>query len=146
MPESLDRTLKLIVDSEVPRLRLMQQPDASAIPTPGKWSKKEVLGHLIDSASNNHQRFVRAQLSNELAFPGYAQNDWVRVQGYADAEWQEIVDLWSVLNRHLAYIVERIPSDRLLTHCSIGGSAPVTLEALILDYIRHTEHHLKQLK
>jgi len=146
MAETFETTIQGIVDRELPRLRLMQPRELSASPAPGKWSKKEILGHLIDSASNNHQRFVRALLSDELVFPGYSQNDWVRVQGYVDEEWQRIVDMWSALNRHLAHFVGRLPAERLKTPCRIGDNAPVTLEALIVDYIRHVEHHLEQLK
>jgi len=145
MAESLDRAIQQIVEREVPRLRLMQPKEVSASSAPGKWSKKEILGHLIDSASNNHQRFVRAQLADELSFPGYAQTDWVRVQGWAQADWQGIVDMWSALNRHLAHVVGRVPAEKLRTQCRIGDNAPMTLEALIADYIRHMKHHLEQL-
>jgi len=145
MSEPFDRTIQLIVERETPRLRLMPSKNVSTRPAPDKWSKKEILGHLIDSASNNHQRFVRAQLSGELVFPGYSQNDWVRAQGYADEEWEKIVDLWSALNSHLAHLVARIPADRLQAECRVGVNAPMTLKALIKDYIRHTNHHLEQL-
>lgn len=145
MPENFGQTITTIVDREAPRLRKMSPRDASASRAPGAWSRKEILGHLIDSASNNHQRFVRAQLAAELAFPGYAQNDWVRVQGYADEEWEQVVDMWCALNRHLAYIVGRIPAEKLQTPVRIGDNAPMTLEAVAADYIRHLEHHLEQL-
>lgn len=146
MAAQFDRTIQQIVDRELPRLRLMQPKEVSASQAPGKWSRKEILGHLIDSASNNHQRFVRALLSEELRFPGHTQNDWVRLQGYADQEWQKVVDLWSALNRHLAHLVSHIPAEKLATPCRIGDNAPITLEALIADYIRDVEHHLEQLK
>ena len=145
MAESLDRAIQQIVEREVPRLRLMQPKEVSASSAPGKWSRKEILGHLIDSASNNHQRFVRAQVADELSFPGYAQTDWVRVQGWAQADWQGIVDMWSALNRHLAHVVGRVPAEKLRTQCRIGDNAPMTLEALIADYVRHMKHHLEQL-
>ena len=145
MAESFERTILAILDREIPRLRLLQPRDVSASRAPGKWSRKEILGHLVDSASNNHQRFVRALLTDELSFPGYSQTDWVRVQGYADAEWQRIVDMWSALNRHLAHVVGRIPAAKLATKCRVGDGNPVTLEELIADYIRHVEHHLEQL-
>jgi len=145
MSESLEQKINQIVEREVPRLRLMQPTDVTVSQSPGVWSRKEILGHLIDSASNNHQRFVRAQFSDELTFPGYAQNDWVRVQGYADEEWQQIVEVWRALNKHLAHMVGRIPKEKLEIQCSIGGNAPVTLEGLIQDYIKHMEHHLAQL-
>lgn len=146
MADSFHRMILAILDREIPRLRLMQPPDVSTSPVPGKWSRKEILGHLIDSASNNHQRFVRALLADELSFPGYSQSDWVRVQGYADAEWQRIVDMWSALNRHIAHVVSRIPAGKLATMCRVGDGDPVRLEELIADYIRHLEHHLEQLR
>ncbi len=146
MAESFDTTILAILDREVPRLRLMHPREVSASPAPGKWSRKEIMGHLVDSAGNNHQRFVRAMLSEELSFPGYSQTDWVRVEGYADEEWQKIIDLWAALNRHIAHVISRIPADRMRTPCRIGDSAPVTLQALIADYIRHVEHHLEQLR
>ena len=145
MPEAFDRTINQIVDREATRLRSLKPAEASASRAPGKWSRKEILGHLIDSAANNHQRFVRAQLSAELAFPGYAQNDWNSVQGYAEEEWPVIVDLWCSLNRHLAHVVSRIPAEKMKVPCRIGEGAPMTLESLIADYIRHVEHHLEQL-
>ena len=145
MAENLAQTITRIVDREAPRLRFLKPQDVSTPRAPGKWSRKEVLGHLIDSAANNHQRFVRAQLAADLAFPGYAQNDWVRAQGYAEEEWGLVVDTWCALNRHLAHVVGRIPADKLQTPCRIGESAPMTLEALVADYIRHVEHHLEQL-
>jgi len=143
MADSFDRTILAILDREIPRLRLMQPRDVS---TQGKWSRKEILGHLVDSASNNHQRLVRALLADELSFPGYAQTDWVRVQGYADMEWQRILDMWGALNRHIAHVVSRIPAAKLSTICRVGDGKPVTLEELIADYIRHLEHHLEQLR
>ena len=134
-----------IVDREVRRFRGIKEKEAAARPAPEKWSRKEVLGHLIDSASNNHQRFVRAQLSEELVFPGYAQNDWVRVEGFAEEKWEDIVSLWGAINRHLAHIISRIPAPRLATLCRIGDNAPLTVETLIADYIKHLEHHLEQI-
>src|SRR5438132_1334608 len=82
-------------------------------PAPGKWSPREVIGHLIDSASNNHQRFVRAQLQDDLIFPGYDQAEWVRIQRYADARWDELVALWAGFNRHIARVMDAAPLDAL---------------------------------
>lgn len=141
----MDKIIRQIVSLEKKRLRAMPAAKVSAQPAPGKWSKKEILGHLIDSASNNHQRFVRIQQTDELIFPGYAQDEWVRIQDYAHEDWQTIVDLWATINRHLAHLISRVPPARFSTLCRIGERAPVTLEALIRDYIRHMEHHLCQL-
>jgi len=134
-----------IRDREVGRLRAMSEPGVSLAPTPGKWCAKEILGHLIDSAGNNAQRFVRAQLSTELAFPGYEQEKWVAVQDYAHEDWKGLVELWSALNAHLAHVVSRIPAATMATPCRIGDKEPVSLAAVIEGYITHIEHHLAQL-
>src|SRR5664280_1272730 len=114
-------------------------------PAPNRWSKKEILGHLIDSAGNNHQRFVRAQFVPVLEFPGYEQEAWVATQAYATESWPDLVNLWLLLNRHLVHIVEAMPEASLAHECAIGGKAPVTLSFLIEDYLRHLEHHLDQI-
>ena len=115
-------------------------------PQPQTWSPKEVLGHLIDSASNNHQRFVRAQQVDALSLPGYEQNHWVRSQGYNDAEWSHLVALWTHFNLHLADVMARIPTDRYSIPCTIGESEPVTLEFVIVDYLNHLKHHMAQIR
>ena len=115
-------------------------------PAPRTWSPKEVLGHLIDSAANNHQRFVRAQETDAVSLPGYEQNHWVRSQGYNDADWPHLVALWTHLNLHLADVIARIPIDRYSVPCAIGESAPVTLEFVIVDYLNHLKHHMAQIR
>ena len=115
-------------------------------PDPRTWSPKEVLGHLIDSAANNQQRFVRAQEKDALSLPGYEQNHWVRSQGYNDADWPHLVALWTHLNLHLADVIARIPIDRYSVPCTIGESAPVTLEFVIVDYLNHLKHHMPQIR
>lgn len=105
----------------------------------------EVIGHLVDSAANNHQRFVRAQQVAELVFPKYEQNDWVRVQGYNEVPWMDLVELWRRYNLHLAHVMRRIPDDKLEVRCTIGDYAPVTLGFLVEDYLTHLRHHLKKI-
>ena len=134
-----------LVESEGRRLGTIGPATADSRPAPGKWSRKEVLGHLVDSALNNHQRFVRAQLANALEFPGYAQVDWVRCQDYASADWPALVELWRCVNRHLAHVVRRIPPEKLAVPCRIGDGVPVSLGDLVADYLRHLRHHLAQI-
>jgi DinB superfamily len=110
------------------------------------WSPKEVLGHLIDSAANNHQRFVRAQQADALTFPGYEQNQWVSSQGYQDADWAHLVALWTHLNLHLADVIARIPPSKYSVPCAIGGDAPVPLEAIVVGYRNHLHHHIAQIR
>ena len=142
--EAVATALRERVATAVPRLRRMPEAEVARRPAPGRWSKKEILGHLIDSAGNNHQRFVRAQLAAELDFPRYEQEDWVRCQGYAAADWALLVELWSAYNRHLAWVLDRLPAERLTVTCRIGPYEPVTLAALAEDYVRHLDHHLAQ--
>jgi hypothetical protein len=115
-------------------------------PAPGQWAPKEVLGHLIDSAANNHQRFVRAQQSDALVIAGYDQNHWVESQGYIDADWPHLVALWTQLNLHLADVLARIPSGKYAVPCTIGDDAPVTLEFVVVDYLAHMKHHMAQIR
>lgn len=112
----------------------------------GGWSRKQILGHLIDSASNNHQRFVRAVLQDELRWPGYDQPGCVRVQRYQDAQWDELLRFWANYNRFLAHVLAGVPEDKRGTPCWIGNNAMMTLEELAADYLVHMEHHLDQIR
>jgi hypothetical protein len=133
------------IERELPNLRKLSDEQASLPRGPGKWSAKEELGHLIDSAANNHVRFVRGALEPEVQGPGYAQDDWVRLHGYGQMPWDAIVDLWFGYNRLLVRLVENVPEDRLNTICLIGANPSVTLQFLIEDYIFHMQHHIDQL-
>jgi len=133
------------VGSSLPRLRGLSEADVTRDRGPGKWIKKEILGHLIDSAANNHQRFVRAQGADPFVGPGYDQRAWVAMHGYRDRPWTELVDVWAGLNDHLAHVIARVPRDRLGTRCVIGDNEPATLEWWMRDYVRHLRHHLAQL-
>jgi hypothetical protein len=126
-------------------LRRIGDTEASIKSAPGDWSKKEILGHLLDSAVNNHHRFVRAQEVEELTFPAYEQEHWVSSQGYAERPWSELIDLWQLYNRHLAHVISLIPGERLAANCVIGMNEPVSLGYLIEDYLAHMRHHLQQL-
>jgi hypothetical protein len=126
-------------------LRQVTEDEARRDRGPGKWVKKEILGHLIDSAANNHQRFVRAQFSNPFAWPGYEQDLWVQVQRYRDRPWAELVELWAALNRHVAAVIDAVPSGKLGTPCIIGDHEPASLEWWMRDYLRHLRHHARQL-
>ena len=119
---------------------------AARRPAPGTWSPKEVIGHLIDSAANNHQRFVRAQQGDALTLAGYEQDHWVAAQGYQDADWPHLVTLWTHLNLHLADVMARVPPAKYAVPCVIGDDTPVTLEFIVIDYLRHLRHHMAQIR
>jgi hypothetical protein len=141
MLEAIER-LRFAV-RELPAI-LAAVPDAVAGEPqgPARWAKKEVIGHLIDSASNNHQRFVRGQLAGGQEFPGYAQEDWVRVQQYRSAPWAELIELWRAYNVHLIRVAEAMSEEARRATCRVAGGAGVTLTALFEDYVAHLEHHL----
>lgn len=126
-------------------LSAISDGDAGRPLAPGKWSSKQVLGHLIDSAANNHQRFVRGQEEDPVILPGYAQSHWVGCQQYQERAWKDLVALWSAYNRHLAHILARVPEGRRDTRCEIGSNEPVTLSFVALDYVGHLQHHLRQM-
>lgn len=141
----LGEHLLRVIDTAEAKLRAV--PDAETVKPVlrGGWSRKQVIGHLIDSASNNHQRFVRASLESSLEFPGYDQDGNVRVQALQEANWAELVTLWSAYNRYLAHVIAHLPPDKLETPCRIGSGGPVTLQFIATDYLRHLLHHLNQL-
>jgi hypothetical protein len=147
--------LRTIVERETPRL-LGAAPDAvERRPAKGGWSAKEVLGHLIDSAAVNHQRFVRAQWQ-DLVFAGYAQDDWVAAQQYQSAPWLELVALWREYNRQLARVMTAVPIEvrtrqqrrhnlHEIAMRPVPAEEPATLDYLMSDYVEHVQHHLKQI-
>jgi hypothetical protein len=137
----LEKTLKELT----PKLSIVSESDSMRRPGPDKWSRKEILGHLIDSASNNHQRFVRGQLSAEIRLGGYEQQQWVTTQSYQSESWEDLVTLWSSYNRHLTHVMLTVSEESLKNICFIGEGEPVTLEFLMQDYLRHLKHHLGQL-
>jgi DinB superfamily len=138
--------------------RLLPIPDSRAgtPPAPGKWSPKEIVGHLIDSAAHNHQRFVRGQFTDDLVFPGYDQELWVQTQRYCDEPWSQLVQLWRLYNLHLLHVMSLVPdaaSTKLrqshnlndIAWQTVATSEPVTLEYFMRDYVNHLQHHLDQI-
>ena len=144
------------IETAVARLRALSAEESARPKGADKWSARQILGHLIDSAANNHQRFVLAQLKDDLLFPGYQQEDWVRVQHYDEAAWPLLVQLWESYNLHLLHVMAHTPPAKLQTSCTqhtldriawqtVKVSEPVTLEYLMRDYIGHLQHHLRQI-
>lgn len=141
----LANALQKTVEAALPRLQGLTDRQASRDRGAGKWTVKEILGHLIDSATNNHQRVVRARGNDPLIFPGYDQNDWVVAHAYRTRSWLELVGLWAACNAQLAQVIASTPANRRTAQCRIGDNEAVTLEWLMEDYLRHMEHHLEQI-
>ena len=148
--------LRAAIDGAMPRLAALDEAMTAAAPAPGKWSPREVIGHLIDSALNNDARFVRATIEDDLVFPGYDQDAWVRVQRYAAVPWKDLLALWRVLNLHVVRVMDAAPLDvRLRPRARhnldeiawrpFRREVPATLDELMRDYVAHLEHHLGQI-
>lgn len=127
------------------RLRGVSEETSRAAIRPGGWTRKQVLGHLIDSALNNHQRFVRSALQDEYRGPVYDQDGWVRMHGYQSLPWRILVDHWSAQNQLLARVVAEVPEAKYGAPCFIGDNPPMSLLELMEDYLRHLRHHLDQI-
>ena len=148
--------LRGAIEKFTPLLEQMSDEATRKRPQPGKWCPREIIGHLIDSASNNHQRFVRAQFQEDLVFPGYAQDAWVSAQKYRDAPWSELLELWRSFNLHIARVMEATPEDERLRARArhnldelawqpIPRDEPATLDYFMADYVAHLKHHLNQI-
>jgi len=151
------RTLDTTTHDAARWLATLPESVVSWRPSATAWSIKEIIGHLIDSAAHNHQRFVRAELQADLVFPGYDQDDWVRAQAYHSAPWGPLLTLWQSYNLHLARVMATMPASirerRRETHNfhqigfrSFSADRPVTLDDLMEDYVLHLEHHLAQVR
>ena len=144
------------IDTASPQLLKLSEEKAGQPRAEDHWSSKQILGHLIDSASNNHQRFVRAQFTSDLNFPGYEQDSWVESQQYETEPWENLVQLWASYNRHLVHLLSVIPEEPLTRSRSnhnldkiafkpVPSSEPTTLEYFARDYVDHLRHHLVQI-
>jgi hypothetical protein len=132
------------VDAAEIHLRQVSEEESGRSALTGGWSRKQVLGHLIESASNNHQRFVRAALADALEFPAYDTGS-VRIQAAESAAWTMLVDLWTSYNRFLVHVIRHLPASKLEVVCRIGSNAPVSLRYLAADYVTHLVHHLDRI-
>jgi hypothetical protein len=135
--------------AELAQLRqalLAVPPELADVPwRAGGWTRKQIVGHMLDSASNNRQRFVRATIDGSYAGPGYAQDAWVAAHGYESHPWETLLRWWQAEHEILAAVVDRIPAGRLGAACTVADYAPVTLRFLIEDYLAHQRHHLNQI-
>jgi hypothetical protein len=117
------------------------------LPAPGKWCAREVLGHLIDSACNNHRRFVLGHAAQTARWDGYEQDLWVGSQRYADEAWADLVALWVAYNRHLAHVMAATPPEVAGREAlSPDGSRQLSVSFLMDDYVSHLRHHLGQIR
>jgi hypothetical protein len=143
MPEL--NSLRDLLERVPARLQRLSPDIVASKPTPSDWSPKEEFGHLLDSAANNHQRIVRAQLEENPAMPGYEQNRWVAIHAYQRRDWEELIELWQALNRQLLAAAEAAPDSAWSRTLTIAGSEPLTLQFVFDDYVAHMLHHLRHI-
>ncbi|HKP35992.1 MAG TPA: DinB family protein [Pyrinomonadaceae bacterium] len=147
---------KQTVDASGARLARIEEAQAAQPRAEDHWSSKQIIGHLIDSAANNHARFVLGQMKDDLIFPGYDQNGWVRINHYQEASWPQLVELWRAYNLHLHHLMSHASTEKMNTPCTlhtlqeiafntVPKTEPVTLEYLMKDYVVHLKHHLAQI-
>jgi hypothetical protein len=150
------KDLERTIEATAPQLLSFTAQQTRQVRARDAWTRKQILGHLIDSAANNHQRFVGAQFKNDLVFPGYEQEKWVDVQHYNDEDWSQMVQLWKLYNLHLVHVASFIPSAVLekeraehnldqIAWQTVDKQKSVTLEYFIRDYAGHMRHHLGQI-
>jgi hypothetical protein len=117
-------------------------------PAEGGWSPKEIIGHLIDSASNNHQRWVRLQIDDGLSFPEYRHDNeaWVQIQYYNEQSWEALLKFWRHFNLHMASVVRGVRQECLEHIWVVDEDTTVTLEALMAGYLEHLQDHIEQIR
>ncbi|MFY9555384.1 MAG: nitroreductase family protein [Blastocatellia bacterium] len=143
-PRGLDELASLV--ALLPgRLASLSSDHAGTKPAPDRWSAKQELGHLIDSAANNHQRIVRAQLEDDLDLPGYDGDRWVDVHGYQNREWNDLIGLWQSGNSQLLAAAQSATSAAWAHTLTVGGSEPMTLGFVLDDYVKHMADHLRHI-
>jgi hypothetical protein len=135
-----------VITAAAEKFKSLSEEQWSARHMPGKWSKKEVLGHLIDSAANNHIRFIKAQLTKTIFIgPSYEQEFFVASQQCQERNTADLIELWLAYNKHIAHVIRYIDPSKLDVGCKIGEAEPVSLLYVVEDYIEHMKHHLAQI-
>jgi hypothetical protein len=142
MPQTLGEKFRSRIEAAQAKLQGITEAHSSEKYPGGSWTRKQVLGHLLDSAANNHIRFVVASLEGKFTGPKYDADGWVALHDYAHLSWSYLFDQWHAVNSMLAQVVDHVPEKALTAQCTIGDDKPVTLKFIIEDYLDHLEHHV----
>ncbi len=142
------KRLALLIKIAVEKYESLSAEELAKQPAPGKWSKQQILGHLIDSAVNNLKRFTDAQISEQpYLISSYQQDGLMEVNHYRDLPIQHLLSLWHSLNQQIIFVAERIPQNKLSypVQPQYEKTGTKTLAWLICDYVAHMEHHFKTI-
>ena len=140
--------LEIYIESVPIKLKQISSEDLLKRSAPGKWSKQEIFGHLVDSALNNLKRFTEIQiLPQPYSVISYPQNELVIVNDYQNLPLQHLLDLWQTLNRQIVVVVKNIPIEKLdyPVDPQYESKELKTLSWIICDYVAHMEHHFRQI-
>jgi hypothetical protein len=141
------KELRALVEEYATKFNAINEADFSAKPLPTKWSKKEVIGHLIDSAQNNLRRFIVGQYESQPPKIVYDQDFWVQANGYQQMEKEEVIALWKLTNERICDILTNMPQQNYLKRADTGKTEVQlrSLQWLAEDYIKHMKHHFNQV-
>jgi hypothetical protein len=146
--EKVYNELDLVVNAFYNKYRDLDNEITSKRSAANKWTLKEIIGHLIDSASNNHQRFVRLQIVDELIFPGYGKDNskWLEIQKYNEMNFSDIMLLWKQYNVLLGNIIKEVDESKLENRWINSEGDKIILRDLMIDYIRHLKDHTQHFE
>lgn len=139
---SISTELKTLLNEYFSQLNSLTEEVVSYKPSPKKWSKKELIGHLIDSAQNNIRRFIVTQYEDNPTII-YNQDNWVEINNYQEWDPEDLIRLWYLLNCQIVSILNNIPSKMRQRKCTTAASH--TIEWLAEDYIKHFKYHMHQV-
>jgi hypothetical protein len=144
--ENVVNELRSVVEAYSQKFYQISDSDFSAKLNPVKWSKKEVIGHLVDSAQNNLRRFIVGQYDHQPNII-YQQDFWVQANNYQHAKKDDVIELWRLINNQIAAILTSMPKENYTKICNTGKETPElhTIEWLASDYVRHLKHHINQV-
>jgi len=140
--QSIALQLESIIAQHISALQAIPESKMAYKPSPSKWSKKEILGHLIDSAQNNIRRFIVAQYEENPEI-SYNQDEWVTRTDYQHYNLSDLINLWYLLNKHISVILKNTSEAAAQRKCQTSDLH--TLQWLAQDYLKHVRHHLHQV-